>query len=73
MQEKDIRVLLGDTTKFKLTGPTLMGTKFMMVQDKLDDETVLCMSLKAMNAPTPYFLVFGFLKTGKTVKRVGWD
>lgn len=48
-----------------------MGTKFLFASDKLLDPENLCMTLKAMG-PEPYYLVFGFAKKCKTVKRVGW-
>lgn len=73
MKADDIKVLLGDTSKFKLEGPRLMGTKFFMVSDGLKDKDVLCMSLKAMSVPEPYFIIFGIFNSGKMVKSVGWE
>lgn len=72
MQEEDIKILKSDTSKFCQAGPILMGTKFVLVSDKLEDPENLCMALKATGIVVPYFLVFGFCKTCKTVKRVGW-
>lgn len=47
-----------------------MGTKFLFASDKLDDPENLCMTLKAMGAAEPYFLVFGFSKTSIIVAKV---
>lgn len=72
MQEEDIKILINDHSEFCEAGPRLMGTKFLFASDKLKDPENLCMTLKAMGTPEPYFLVFGFSSKSKTVKRVGW-
>lgn len=69
LQDQDIKVLAGDTSKFAMAGPRLMGTKFFMVSDKLKDPMVKCMSLKATGADKPYYLVFGLIPDGKILKR----
>lgn len=70
LQAEDIKILKNDHKKFCEAGPRLMGTKFLFASDKLDDPENLCMTLKAMGAAEPYFLVFGFSQQSKTVRRV---
>lgn len=72
LQEEDIKILRDDYEKFCGSGPMLMGTKFVLVSNKIREPDNLCMALKATGILKPYYLVFGFSNTSKTVKRVGW-
>lgn len=45
-----------------------MDTKFIMINDGIDDPKVWSMSLRAMCASPAFYLVFGFFGKGKTKK-----
>lgn len=70
LQADDIKILKNDHKTFCNAGPKLMGTKFLFATGRLDDPENPCMTLKAMGAAEPYFIVFGFSVKSKTVRRV---